>query len=97
MNWQTARNQLDSLIHSVKKSLKEYGDKITADDKAKVEAALKDAEDGEGDDKAEIDAKSEALMQASHKLAEHMYADQQAAGGARAAASRCRQKVTATW
>ncbi|MBS1155002.1 MAG: molecular chaperone DnaK [Proteobacteria bacterium] len=79
----TARNQLDSLIHSVKKSLTEYGDKITADDKTKVEAALKEAEEVvKSDDKAVIEAKSEALMQASHKLAEHMYAEKGAAEGA---------------
>ena len=78
----TARNQLDGLIHSVKKSLTEYGDKITEEDKTKVEAALKAAEEVvKSDDKAEIDAKSEALMQASHKLAEHMYADKGAAEG----------------
>ena len=46
------RNQCDAMIHSVKKSLTEYGDKIGADDKAKIEAALKDAEEAiKGDDK----------------------------------------------
>ena len=39
-----ARNQLDALVHSVKKSLAEYGDKVDADEKAKIEAAIKDAE-----------------------------------------------------
>jgi molecular chaperone DnaK len=87
----TARNQLDGLIHSVKKSLTEYGDKIDADEKAKIEAALKDAEEVvKSEDKAEIDAKSEALMQASHKLAEKMYADQQgAAQGEQACGDDC--------
>ncbi|MBB5018239.1 molecular chaperone DnaK [Chitinivorax tropicus] len=76
-----SRNQLDALIHSVKKSLTEYGDKIGADDKTKIEAALKDAEGVvKGDDKAEIDARAEALSTAAHKLAEQMYAGQQQAG-----------------
>ncbi len=82
----TARNQCDALVHSVKKSLAEYGDKIGADEKAKIETALKEAEEAlKSDDKAQIDAKSQALATASHKLAEQMYAKeqatQQAAGG----------------
>ena len=55
-----ARNQLDALVHTVKKSLAEYGDKVDADEKAKIEAALKDAEEllkqqgrGEGRDRSE--------------------------------------------
>ncbi|XZG69873.1 molecular chaperone DnaK [Chitinibacteraceae bacterium HSL-7] len=79
----TARNQGDAMIHSVKKSLTEYGDKIGADDKAKIEAALKDLEDVvKGDDKAEIEAKTQALTEASHKLAEQMYGQQGGAAGA---------------
>lgn len=82
----TARNQCDALVHSVKKSLTEYGDKLGADDKAKIEVALKEAEAAlKSDDKAQIDAKSQALSTAAHKLAEQMYAQeqakQQAAGG----------------
>ncbi|MFN4238703.1 MAG: molecular chaperone DnaK [Vogesella sp.] len=76
-----ARNQGEGLIHSVKKSLTEYGDKISADEKAAIEAALKEAEEViGGDDKDAIDAKVQALMTASHKLAEHMYADKGAEG-----------------
>ena len=76
-----ARNQGEGLIHSVKKSLTEYGDKISADEKAAIEAALKEAEEViGGDDKEAIDAKVQALMTASHKLAEHMYADKGAEG-----------------
>jgi len=72
-----ARNQGEALIHSVKKSLTEHGDKIGTDDKAKVEAALKDAEETlKGDDRAAIEAKTQALAQAAHKLAEHMYKEQ---------------------
>src|SRR5512141_2876696 len=75
----TARNQADALVHSVKKSLTEYGDKISADEKAKIEAALKEAEEAvKSDDKDKIDAKSQALGTAAHKLAEQMYAKEQA-------------------
>ncbi len=70
-----ARNQLDALIHSTQKSIKEYGEQINAEEKAAVEVALKEAEEAvKGDDKAAIDAKAEALATAAHKLAEKMYA-----------------------
>jgi len=79
----TARNQLDSLVHSVNKSLKEYGEKLGAEEKTKIEAALKDAEAAlKSDDKAQIDAKTQALAQAAQKLGEKMYADAQKAQGA---------------
>jgi molecular chaperone DnaK len=79
----TARNQLDALVHSVKKSLKEYGDKVGADEKSKIEAAIKDAEEAlKSDDKDRIDAKAQALAQASQKLGEKMYADAQQQAGA---------------
>jgi molecular chaperone DnaK len=75
----TARNAADAMIHSVKKSLADYGDKVSADEKAAIEAALKEAEDAvrEGD-KDTIDAKTNALATASHKLAEQMYQAEQA-------------------
>jgi molecular chaperone DnaK len=75
----TARNAADGMIHSVKKSLTEYGDKVSADEKAAIEAALKEAEDAvrEGD-KDTIEAKTNALATASHKLAEQMYKTEQA-------------------
>jgi molecular chaperone DnaK len=74
-----ARNQADALIHSVRKSLKEYGDKLSAEEKSKIEAAITAAETAiKGNDKAEIDAKAQALAEASHKLAEKMYAGAQA-------------------
>jgi molecular chaperone DnaK len=81
-----ARNGLDALVHSVKKSLAEYGDKVGADEKGKIEAALKDAEDllKEKDaSKEALEAKSEALAAAAQKLGEIMYAKAQAeaAGG----------------
>ncbi len=76
------RNQCDAMIHSVKKSLAEYGDKIGADDKAKIEAALKDAEEAiKGDDKDAIEAKTQALTQAAQKLGEEMQKAQGAASG----------------
>ncbi len=83
----TARNAADGMIHSVKKSLTEYGDKVSADEKAAIEAALKEAEDAvrEGD-KDTIEAKTNALATASHKLAEQMYQAEQAKGGAQAGA-----------
>ncbi len=74
-----ARNQADGLIHSVKKSLSEHGDKIDADEKAKIEAAIKDLEDVLKDaDKETLDTKTNALMEASQKLGEKIYAEQQA-------------------
>ena len=77
----TARNQCDSLIHSARKALKEGGDKVTADEKAAIEAAIEGAEKAMKDgDKDEIEAKTQALSEASHKLAEKMYAEQSAAG-----------------
>jgi len=81
-----AKNQGDALVHSTRKSLTEYGDKLDAGEKEAIEAAAKDLEEAlKGDDKAAIDAKTETLMTASQKLGEKMYADmqaQQAAGAA---------------
>jgi molecular chaperone DnaK len=75
----TARNQLDALIHSTNKSLKEYGEQLTADEKSAIEAAVKEAETVvKGDDKSAIDAKAEALATAAQKLGEKMYAAEQA-------------------
>jgi len=74
-----ARNQAEALVHSVKKSLKDYGDKLEAGEKEKIEAAIKDAESVlKSENKAEIDAKAQALAQAAQKLGEKMYAEQQA-------------------
>ena len=83
-----SRNQADSALHSVKKSLGEHGDKIEASEKEAIEAALKSLEEAlKGEDKAEIDAKTEALMTASQKLGEKVYADMQAAQAAGGAAA----------
>jgi molecular chaperone DnaK len=83
-----ARNQADGMVHSVRKSLSEHGDKLDADEKEKIEAAAKDLEEAiKGDDQAAIEAKTEALMTASQKLGEKIYADQQGAKAAAAAAA----------
>ncbi|MDP1941150.1 MAG: molecular chaperone DnaK [Gallionella sp.] len=75
----SARNQLDALIHSTNKSLKEYGDQLTEEEKAAIEAAVKEAEEVvKSDDKDAIEAKSEALATAAQKLGEKMYAAEQA-------------------
>jgi molecular chaperone DnaK len=74
-----ARNQLEAVVHSVKKSLKDYGDKLDAGEKEKIEAAVKDAEGAlKSDDKAEIESKQQSLAQAAQKLGEKMYAQEQA-------------------
>jgi molecular chaperone DnaK len=83
----TARNQAEGLIHSVKKSLSEHGDKIDAAEKAKIEDAVKAAEDVvKGEDKAVIEAKTEELAKASQKLGEIMYAQAQQAEAGQGAA-----------
>src|SRR6187549_3340293 len=69
----TAKNNAEAMVHSVKKSLGEYGDKLEAGEKEKIETAIKDMEEAlKGDDKAAIDAKNTALMEASQKLGEKM-------------------------
>ncbi len=78
-----ARNQGEAAVHSVNKSLTEHGDKLDAGEKDAITAAVKDLEEAlKGDDKAAIDEKTTALMAASQKLGEKMYADQQAAQAA---------------
>jgi molecular chaperone DnaK len=75
----TARNQAEALLHSIKKSLAEHGDKLDAGDKDKIEAAMKDLEEVvKAEDTAAIEAKSQALAAASQKLGEKIYADAQA-------------------
>ncbi|MGZ5182251.1 MAG: Hsp70 family protein, partial [Ramlibacter sp.] len=81
-----ARNQGEALVHSVRKSLGEYGDKLDAGEKEKIEAAMKEVEDAlKGEDKTAIEDKTNALMAASQKLGEKMYADMQASQAAQAA------------
>jgi molecular chaperone DnaK len=79
-----ARNQADALVHSTEKSLKEFGDKVSADEKTAIETALADLKTAqEGDDVEAITSKTQTLAQASMKLGEAMYAAQ--AGGAASA------------
>jgi molecular chaperone DnaK len=82
-----ARNAGEAMAHSVKKSLAEHGDKLDASEKEAIETAIKDVEEAlAGEDKADIESKTEALMNASQKLGEKVYAASQAeaaaAGGA---------------
>src|SRR6201997_486936 len=85
-----ARNQGDALVHSTRKALTEYGDKLDAGEKDKIEAAIKDLEEtlkSGSSDKAAIEAKIEVVATASQKLGEKMYADMQAEQGAASAAA----------
>ena len=87
-----SRNQTEALIHTVGKSLAEHGDKLSADEKGTIEAAVKTAQEAiQTEDKEQIDAASAALMTASQKLGEKAYAEQQsgaAPAGAEASAAK---------
>ena len=77
----TARNNADGMIHSVKKSLTEYGDKIDASEKENIEVAIKDTEEAiKGDDKEKIESSVQTLMTVSQKIGEMMYKDMQQPG-----------------
>ncbi len=77
------RNEADGLIYATEKSVTDYGDKINDDDKAKINEAVADLKKAmEGSDVDDIKAKTEALKQASYKLAEEVYKAQAAQGGA---------------
>ncbi len=91
-----ARNQGDAMIHTVRKSLKEYGDKIEQADKDKIETAITDLEGVlKSDDKDDIQKKTETLMQASHKLAEHMYKQAETATAEQGGEAKAEQKAGA--
>ncbi len=80
----TARNQGDQMVHATKKTLEEAGDKATAEEKSAIESAIAELEDAlKGDDKDAIEAKTQALTEASSGLAQKLYAEQ--AEGAAAA------------
>ncbi|WP_350939516.1 molecular chaperone DnaK [Vibrio metschnikovii] len=67
----TTRNQADQMIHATRKQVEEAGDALLADEKEKIEAAINELETAKkGEDKAEIDAKVQALMAAAQKLME---------------------------
>ena len=74
-----ARNAADGMVHSVKKSLTEHGDKLDEAEKTAIETAIKDVEEAlQSDDKDAIEAKTNVLMEASQKLGEKVYAAEQA-------------------
>ncbi|MGP1359593.1 molecular chaperone DnaK [Campylobacter sp.] len=78
-----ARNQADALVHQTEKSMSELGEKVSAEDRANIEAALNDLKEvlkDENSSKEQIDAKVEALSKASHKLAEAIYKKDENAG-----------------
>lgn len=78
-----ARNQADGLIHAARKSIQEAGDKVTAEEKSSIEGAISELEAVlRTDDKEAIKARTDALTQASAGLAQKLYSEQQAAGGA---------------
>ncbi len=78
-----ARNEADTLIYTVEKSLKDFGDKITEAEKKDIEQALEKCRKAKdtSHDHAEIKAAIEELTKASHKIAEHVYKASQASGG----------------
>ena len=76
----SARNQADAMIHATEKTLGDMGDKIDADEKSRIETAIKDLREVlDKDDKDAIESKTQALAEVSQKLAEQMYADAGAA------------------
>lgn len=89
-----ARNQADATVHGVKKSLDEHGSKLSEAEKSEIETAIKEVEEAiKGDDKAAIDAKTEALLKASQTLGEKLYAEQQAAAAGASAAGQAADKA----
>jgi len=77
-----ARNQADTMIHATRKSMEQLGDKLESGEKESIESAIKGLEEAvKGEDKDGIEAKTKALGDASAKMAERLYAQQQGAGG----------------
>jgi molecular chaperone DnaK len=76
------RNQADALVHATEKSLSELGEKVEAEERAKIESALADVKEAlKGDSKDKIEAKLKALSEASAGMAQKLYAEQQSAEG----------------
>ncbi|RYX96261.1 MAG: molecular chaperone DnaK [Comamonadaceae bacterium] len=91
-----AKNNAEAMVHSVRKSLGEYGDKLEAGEKEKIEAAIADMEEAlKSDDKAAIEARNTALMEASQKLGEKMYADMQSSQGGQPGAEAAAEQGSA--
>jgi molecular chaperone DnaK len=77
------RNQADALLHATEKSLRELGEKVAGDERAKIEAAMADLKDAiKGDNKSAIETKLKALGEASAGMAQRLYAEQQPGAGA---------------
>ncbi|HEX2531800.1 MAG TPA: Hsp70 family protein, partial [Burkholderiaceae bacterium] len=90
-----AHNQGDALVHSTKKALSEHGEKLEAEERGRIEAAVRELEAAlKGNDKADIDAKAAALSSAAQKLGEKMYADMQAQQAASDAAAGAEARET---
>ena len=71
------RNQGDAMVHAVRKTLNEAGDKVSDSEKESIEASIKELETAlEGSDKEDIEAKTQKLTEVSSELAQKMYADQ---------------------
>ena len=84
-----ARNQGEGLIHGAEKSLEEFGDKVGDEDKTKIQAAIDELKEAiKGEDVADIQAKTQALAEASGKLAEQAYGEQ---AGAEAGAQQAQE------
>ncbi len=80
-----AKNQGDSVLYQTEKALKEYGDKVSQDDRLAIDRALNDLRDAlKGEDAAKMKSATDAALQASQKLGETMYKSQQANAGAQA-------------
>jgi molecular chaperone DnaK len=79
----TARNNADAMIHATNKTLHELGDKVESDERSKIESAISELKTAmNGDDKAEIERKTERLTELSGKLAERLYAQKSETAGA---------------
>ncbi|MEQ6886572.1 molecular chaperone DnaK [Salicola sp. Rm-C-2C1-2] len=84
-----ARNQGDSMIHAVRKSLEEAGDQASEEEKTAIENAISELEEAmKGDDKEQIEAKTQALTEASSSLAQKMYSQEGEEGAAGAEGSQ---------
>lgn len=91
-----ARNHADGMIHATEKSLKELGDQVGADEKTSIEHAIEALKTAiKGDDKAEIEAKTNALTELSGKLAERVYAQKSASEGEASGAHASSEHATA--
>ncbi|PID65800.1 MAG: molecular chaperone DnaK [Gammaproteobacteria bacterium] len=88
----TSKNQANSMVHSIEKTLKESADKFSDEEKSKVEAAIKDLKAVvDGDDKAAIETKLNALQEAFAPVAQKMYAEESAAQGSQAGGQTANQ------